>query len=110
MLARKHFYVVESVATFMASMPLDVRGEYGTIIAKLEHEGRLVAPFGEKVEPGLFAIRVIRAGNVRIFYAYGRGDAIYGLHAYVKKTQKIPMKELEQARRVARSLERQGLT
>lgn len=48
-------------------------------------------PYGEKVSgEDLFAIRVIQAGNIRVFYVYGLNDIVYGIHAYTKKTQVIP--------------------
>ena len=52
----------------------------------------------------LFVIRVIRAGNVRIFYVYGTDDFIYGIHAYVKKTRQIPKQEIALARKLAKAL------
>ncbi len=35
-------------------------------------------------------------------------DRIYGIHGYVKKTQTIPQKELEYARKIVRELKKQG--
>jgi len=35
-----------------------------------------------------------RYGLVRIFYIIVKGDAIYLLHAFLKKSQQIPKKEL----------------
>jgi len=55
----------------------------------LEQEGRLSAPLGEKVNKTLFAIRIITAGNIRIFYVYGEENKIYGIHGYVKKQEKF---------------------
>ena len=63
---------------------------------------------GEKVEKDLFAIRIISAGNVRVFYVYAIHERIYGIHGYVKKTQTIPQKELDYARKIVRELKRQG--
>ena len=62
-------------------------------------------PFGEKIDgEDLFAIRVIQAGNIRVFYVYGIADFVFGIHAYEKKTQEIPERELKQARRVFKAL------
>ena len=75
------------------------------IIYKLETEGKLSMPFGEKIDgEDLFAIRVIQAGNIRVFYVYGIADFVFGIHAYEKKTQEIPERELKQARRVFKAL------
>ena len=85
-----------------------VRIEYDLIVEKLEAEGRLSMPEGEKIAgENLFAIRVIRAGNVRIFYVYGVDDFVYGIHAYVKKTRQIPKLEITLARKLAKALKNQ---
>ncbi len=89
----------------MERQPENVRREYELIVEKLEADGRLSMPEGEKIaEEGLFVIRVIRAGNIRVFYVYGQGDFVYGIHAYVKKTRKIPERELTYARKLAKTL------
>lgn len=79
------------------------------IVDKLETAGRLEMPFAEKVEDSLFAIRVISAGNIRVFYTYGEGDRIYGIRAYVKKTKSIPQKELDQARKILKLMRKEGM-
>ncbi len=67
-------------------------------------------PFGEKIAgENLFAIRVINAGNVRVFYVYGKNDKVYGLSGYEKKTRTIPHSEMEQARKLAKLLKKGGL-
>lgn len=87
-----------------------MRTEYLAIVDMLEKDGRLVMPFGEKIEgENLFAIRVIRAGNVRVFYVYGNADRIYGIYGYVKKTQEIPEHDLKQAKRICKALKKGGL-
>ena len=52
----------------------------------------------------MFAIRVVQAGNIRVFYVYGSNDLVWGIHGYVKKTESIPENELKQARRVLKLL------
>lgn len=67
-------------------------------------------PYGEKIEgEDLFAIRVIRAGNIRVFYIYGNEDKVYGIYGYVKKTQDIPAHEMKKAKRIAKTLKQGGL-
>ena len=102
---RKTYIPLPAVADFIEAQPADVQREYVLIVGKLEADGFLQAPFGEKVEPGLFAMRIRAAdGNVRIFYGYVAANVVYGIHGYVKKTGRIPQHELEQARRIARRL------
>lgn len=104
-LRKKEYAEFPDVNAFMARQPENVRREYELIVEKLEAEGRLSMPEGEKIAgEGLFVIRVIRAGNIRVFYVYGQGDFIYGIHAYVKKTRQIPERELAYARKLAKAL------
>lgn len=56
----------------------------------------------EKVERGLFALRICKGGNARFFYCYDDGTDVWILNGYEKKTQTIPRRELEQARRLKR--------
>ena len=107
---RKCFVEFPRVTDFLAGQSAEINAEYRAIVLKLETEGRLSMPFGEKLKgEDLFAIRVINVGNVRVFYVYGKADTIYGIHGYTKKTQTIPQKELKQARRMAKALKQVGL-
>ena len=108
---KKHFRMLQSVKDFMREQGGDVKKELNGIIWKLETDGTLVMPYGEKVtgERDLFAIRVIQAANIRVFYVYGICNYVFGIHAYVKKTQHIPEKEKEYARKVVRELIKEGV-
>lgn len=73
----------------------------------LEEEGRLVAPYGEKVEGqrGLFEVRTKDcSGQYRVFYVYADGDLIVALHGFVKKTQKTPEVEIRKALKIKKEL------
>lgn len=101
---KKTYIELPRVTEFFESMPEAVQAEYEKIIDLLEERGALVAPYGEKVEKGLFAIRVPRPRNIRVFYVYMAGDEIYGIHAYEKKSRKIPDKELRLARKIMKMM------
>jgi phage-related protein len=106
---KKKFIQLKNVQEFMQKQAEEIRLEYFLILNMLEENGRLSMPYGEKLSSkDLFAIRIIRSGNVRIFYTYGVNNVIYGLHAYVKKTQKIPKKELKQAEKILKLLRSKG--
>lgn len=48
------------------------------------------------VHPGLHELRLKdRSGQIRVFYFVKRGEAIYMLHAFKKKTQELPRKEID---------------
>lgn len=76
------------------------------IVARLEEDGYLVSPFGEKVESyaNLFAIRIVSGKNIRFFYAYAVEDVVWVLSGYEKKRQSIPRDELQKALSIKRSL------
>ena len=57
----------------------------------------------------LFAIRIIQAGNIRIFYVYGLDNRVYAIHSYVKKPQEIPQREMAIARKALKWLIQKGL-
>ena len=104
---KKKYKPLQQVKDFINKQPEDIKAEYGLIVNKLQREGRLSMPFGEKVENKLFAIRVIRTGNIRVFYVYGKADRIYGIYGYVKKTKTIPLKEINLARKIIKLLKRE---
>lgn len=107
---KKHFYMMQAVKDFMRGQSGDIKQELNNIVWRLETEGALVMPYGEKISgENLFAIRVIQAGNVRVFYVYGINDIVYGIHAYTKKTQTIPREHKEYALKVLKALITGGL-
>ena len=88
---KKHFYMMQAVKDFMREQSGDIKQELNGIIWRLEMNGSLEMPYGEKITgENLFAIRVIQTGNIRVFYVYGVADYVFGIHAYTKKTQTIP--------------------
>jgi len=106
---KKRYTELLRVTEFVQSQSGEVQQEYADIVDELERNGRLSMPTGEKVDSTLFAIRIIQAGNVRVFYVYGRENNVYGLHGYVKKTQQIPPKEKKLAEKLAKLLRKEGL-
>ena len=106
---RKKYIELPQVENFFTEQSQDIADEYGEIVEMLETQGRLSMPFGEKISgKNLFAIRVIQAGNVRVFYVYGIEDRIYGFYAYHKKTQKIPLSEMKKAEKTVKILRKAG--
>ena len=107
---KKIFVELPRVTKFFESQPVEVRDEYDLIVDELELAGNLSMPKAEKIAgENLFAIRVIRAGNVRVFYVYGLDKYVYGISGYVKKTRQIPDAEMNQARRIIKLLKQENL-
>lgn len=106
---KKIFKMLMPVRDFMREQPGEIKKELNGIIWRLERDGVLVMPYGEKINgENLFAIRVIQAGNVRVFYVYGTGKLIFGIHAYEKKTEQIPDCERRKAEHMITLLRMKG--
>lgn len=107
---KKTFIMFPSVKDFMREQSGDVKKELNGIVFLLERDGTLSYPYAEKIQgEDLFAIRIIQAGNIRIFYVYGLENRVYAVHGYVKKTQEIPQREMAIARKVLKWLIQKGL-
>jgi len=64
------------------------------LLEKFGHQ--LGMPHSKKVTNKLYELRVRGKQEIRIFYCFNRG-VIYLIHGFIKKSQKIPKKELENA-------------
>ncbi len=58
---------------------------------------RLGPPHSKKIEKNLFELRIRGRQEMRIFYTFHRGEVML-LHAFMKKSQRIPRKEIETVR------------
>ncbi len=105
-MTKKKYIAVKKVRQFVESQSNEVQAEYLKISEQLEKDGRLVEPFGKKLDKNLFEMRIRRGGQVRILYFYHEREYVIGVHGFTKKTQKTPQKELKQAMRVMGLLKR----
>ena len=89
------------VKDFIQLMDKKSRAKIWSYIALLEKEGpNLPRPYADPVKGKIRELRIrIRAGNVRIFYFFFPERKIILLHAFKKKTQELPKKEIEQAKK-----------
>ena len=107
---KKIFKMLLPVRDFMRNQSGEIKQELNNIIWRLETDGKLEMPYGEKIQGNnLFAIRVIQTGNIRVFYVYGTGNLIFGIHAYQKKSEQIPKSELKKADRMIKLLKQSGV-
>lgn len=69
-------------------------------IEKLRNNAYHKEPLSKYLEPGLWELR-IRSGTdiLRILYTFRKGRIILLLHAFIKKKQKMPVGDLETARK-----------
>jgi phage-related protein len=100
---RVKFYLKGSgrspVEEFIQELSPELRGEFLDAVALLAAGQVLAMPLSKNlssIHPGLHELRLKdRAGQVRVFYFVKRGEAIYMLHAFKKKTQELPRKEID---------------
>ena len=92
-------YTNVEVEKFIQSLQMEARTKTVRTIGLLETFGyTLTLPHSKKVAKNLFELRAKGQQEIRIFYTF-YDNAAHLLHGYVKKQQKIPKKELEQALR-----------
>ena len=87
------------VEDFLLALPVSTRLEILDALSLLDSGQRLEMPLSKNlssIKPGLHELRFRdKAGQVRVVYYMKRGDSIYLLHAFRKKTQAIPKKDLD---------------
>jgi len=65
----------------------------------MKHDPTLGMPHSRALGEGLFELRVKAVeGSARVFYCTLIGEKIVILHHFIKKSQKIPLKEIQLAR------------
>ncbi len=79
---------------FIASLETPALAKVLRTVDLLEMFGnQLGAPHSKKVDRDLFELRVRGKQEVRIFYAFVK-DGIVLVHGFLKKSQRIPRKEI----------------
>lgn len=89
------------VEEFLAECSSEIREDFLDAANLLVSGQNLTMPVSRNlanIHRGLHELRLKdRNGQVRIFYFIKKGDAIYMLHAFKKKTQELPKVEIEMA-------------
>ena len=86
-----------SIEKFISSLGKKTGPKVVRTIGLLEEYGpKLGMPHSRKVRDNIFELRVRGIQEVRILYIFHKGSAVL-LHAFLKKSQKIPQKELRVA-------------
>jgi len=106
------FYVTASgrspVEEFLAAQSFEIRVTFVEAVAMLSGGAVLSMPLSRSlsgIRHGLFELRLKdRGGHVRVMYYVKKGDAIYMLHAFGKKTRKLRKREIEVALRRLREV------
>lgn len=75
-----------------------VQAKLKATIDILARDGKLIEPYGKKIDKDLFEIRVESDGQYRLLYAYLTGEYVIVLSAFQKKSQQTPLKEIRKAK------------
>ena len=103
---KKKIVLTEQATKFLLSLSPLAYADMLRAIELLAANGRLAMPDAKKLDDNLFEIRV-RSQNLqnRAFYCYAiKGDVIYILNGFVKKSQKTPLAEIRKAKAIKRGL------
>jgi phage-related protein len=94
-------YYNEDLKEVILALPDKLLARYLKLAELMEKYGAdLGMPHTESLGKGLFELRVKgKEGIARVFFCTKIGKKILMLHCFIKKTQKIPKKELELARK-----------
>jgi len=88
---------MEEFKKFINKLDGDSKARMTRDIDFLKENGlRLKMPFAKKIGNKLWELRTSGKQKVRIIYSI-EGNQIYLIHWFIKKTQKIPIKELKTA-------------
>jgi phage-related protein len=99
-------YFHERVLNYIESWPVDVLADYARLVELLmEHGPSLRLPHSRAFGEGLFELRPKgRSGIGRAIYCFLLGKRVVVLHAFIKKTQQTPDRELKLARKRMKEL------
>ena len=100
-------YFHQRVLTEIEAWPVDVVADYARLIELLaQHGPSLRLPHSRALGDGLFELRPRgRSGIGRAFYCFLLGKRVVVVHAFIKKTQETPDKELKLARKRVKELQ-----
>jgi len=99
-------YFHPRVLAEIEAWPVDVLADYAHLVELLiEYGPNLRLPHSRAMGDGLFELRPRgRSGIGRAFYCFLVGKRVVLVHAFVKKTQQTPDKELRLARKRMKEL------
>ena len=100
-MAYKVEYYNARVLAEIEAWPVDILADYARLIELLmEHGPNLRMPHSKAMGEGLFELRPKgREGVGRALYCYLVGRRVVVVHAFVKKTQQTPERDLTLARK-----------
>ena len=94
-------YFNQRILAGIEAWPVDVLADYARLVELLaEHGPNLRLPHSRAFGDGLFELRPRgRSGIARALYCFLVGKRVIVLHAFIKKAQQTPDRELKLARK-----------
>lgn len=90
-------FIDDKVKQFVRDLEMRTSAKIFRTLELLERFGNeLGMPHSKNIGRGLFELRMRGTQEVRLIYAFHSGAAVL-LHGFLKKSQKIPRKEIEVA-------------
>lgn len=102
---KKKVIIDERVKTEIYRFPYRVQLSFEGYFDILADKGRLEYPNAKKIGKNLFEIRIKSEGEYRGLYTYAGKQFVVILHAFRKKAQKTPIRNLKVAERRLREYE-----
>jgi phage-related protein len=82
---------------FIYSLDTEMQVRIARVEALLEKYGyKLGMPVSKSLGGGLFELRIMGSSQVRLLYCFHK-DTVYFLNIFIKKTNKIPKREIDLA-------------
>jgi phage-related protein len=90
-------FLREETEKFIEDLDQETITHVHTALALLRTYGQEARyPHTRKVARGIFELRTLGKQNIRLFFCFHKGEAVI-LHAFIKKTYRIPKSEIEYA-------------
>lgn len=91
----------DGVLQSVLKMPPGIQARIIRLFELIEkHGGNLGAPHTKPLGSGLFELRAKSDHGIgRVMFCYTKDRSVFMLSAFVKKSQKLPLNELQQARK-----------
>jgi len=92
---KRVLFIKDDIQTFLLSFNDSVVSKIISSLELLDELGEQIRPpRSKKIAKNIYELRVISSLSVRIFYTFHK-ENIWILHAFIKKSQRIPSKELK---------------
>ena len=95
----------------METLTLNEQKKVDYVVSLLATQKRLPTKFIKHIKDGLYELRVMWQSNIyRVFFIFDEGNIVVLFSGFQKKTQKTPLRQIDQARRELKDLKERGLT